>query len=252
MKALSFILALVAVPAFVAYADDNAGAMEGYLPTNGNLARGVQVRLDIVPIREQLENFTRALQKLTPEKREAYLKGNTLDLSMQPVYDAEVWPSKEEYDSYVEAWRKIVHPVTEVAVGLQKTAQGTWRVLSATVDAQTKAQIPLTVSALRYDAERNVWISNNGELKAKEYSVSDASIYGAQTGTEWVLEKKDSLALLRESIHVTRTTDDKFVYLAYTLEERSAVTGSNIAQGEYRLQFPVQKPGANLGTPGQR
>lgn len=257
MKALSFILALFAFPAFVAQADDKAGAVEGMLPTNGSLQRGAQVR-PVHPspdsFREQLQKTLTAIQKLSPEKRTELESSFTLN--QLPDYDAEIWPNKADYDQYIAEMKKIeIRPVTEVAVGLQKLDSengALWRVLSVTVDAKTKQQIPLTISALNYDAERNVWISNNGELTPKEYSTPATSIYGAQTGTEWSLEKEDKLTRMRETIRLTKTTDGKFVYLAYSLVEQSAVTGSNIAHGEYLLQFPVQTPGANLGTPGQR
>lgn len=251
MKALSFILALFAFPAFMAQAADSAGAVEGMLPTDGSLKRGAHVRL-VAPdtFRDPLQNFLAALQKLTPEQREAI---GTFSLEQQPVYNKDVWPNREDYDKFVAEWKKVqITPVTDVAVGLQKTEEGTWRVLSVTVDARTKQQIPLTISALRYDADRNVWISNNGELQAKPYSTTDSSIFGSQTGTEWNLEKNGNLTNLRESIRLTKTTDGKYVYLSYSLVEQSAVTGQNIAQGAYLLQFSMQTPGANLGTPGQR
>ena len=252
MKALSFILALATVPALVAQADDKAGAMEGYFPTDGTLRRGAQVR-PVFPesFKDQLQLFSEALQKVSPEQRAAYMEKHSWE--QQPAYSADIWPNKSDYDAFIEEWKKVqIRPVTEVAVGLQKADGGTWRVLSATVDAKSKKQVPLTVSALHYDSDRNVWISSNGTLKASDYTTPDTSIYGAQTGTEWTLEKEDTLTRLRETIRVTKTTDGKFVYLAYSLIEQSAVSGSNIAQGAYLLRFPVQTPGANLGTPGQR
>ena len=252
MKALSYILALFAFPAFIAQAADKAGAVEGMLPTDGSLKRGAHVRA-VYPetFRDQLQATANALQKLSPEKRAALAQSFSLD--QQPAYNADIWPKKADYDRYIEEMKKVViQPVTEVAVGLQKADGNTWRVLSVTVDAKTKQQIPLTISALNYDAARNVWISSNGELTPKEYSTPETSIYGAQTGTEWSLEKEDSMTRMRETIRLTKTTDGKYVYLAYSLVEQSTVTGGNIAQGAYLLQFPVQTPGANLGTPGER
>lgn len=252
MKALSLILALFAFPAFVAQGADKAGAVEGMLPTDGSLKRGAHVRV-VYPesFREYLQAVSANLQKLSPEKREAVAKEFSLD--QQPVYNEDLWPNKADYDKYIEEMKKVsIQPITEVAVGLQKADGNLWRLLSVTVDARTKQQIPLTISALNYDAERNVWISSNGELKPTEYTTPDTSIYGAQTGTEWTLEKEDSLTRMRETIRLTKTTDGKYVYLAYSLVEQSAVTGANIAQGAYLLQFPVQTPGANVGTPGQR
>ena len=251
MKALSFILALASIPAFIAQADEKAGAWDGYLPTDGTLKRGAHVQLVVTDsFRDQWQNFANGLQKLDPEKRKAYMEIYTPEL--QPPYQADIWPNKEDYNKFIEGWKKLPQPVRLVAVGLQDLGNGIWRVLSATEDGKTKQQIPLTISAMRYDANRNAWISNNGELTAKEYTSPDTHIYGARTGTEWVLEKSDDLTRLRESICITKSTDGKFVYLSYKLDEFSAITGMNIANGEYVLQFPVQTPGANLGTPGQR
>lgn len=252
MKTFSYLLALVAAPAFMAQAADNAGAVEGLLPTDGSLKRGAQVR-PVMPesIKPVLQALSESLQKLSPEKLEEFRK--TFSMEVQPEYDKDVWPTKADYDRYVEEWKKVqIQPVTEVAVGLEKADNGMWRVLSVTIDAKTKQQVPLTIGALHYDAARNVWISNNGELTAKEYTSSDASIYGAQVGTEWNLEKEDSLTRLRETLRITKTTDNKYVYLAYSLVELSTVTGRGIAQGAYLLRFPLQTAGANLGTPGQR
>lgn len=252
MKALSLILALLSIPALTVHAADKAGAMDGYFPTDGTLKRGAHVRAAFPPsFRESLQDFSKRLQDASAEKREEYMKNHSWE--QQPAYDADIWPNKADYDAFITEWKKVaVVPVTEVAVGLQKAENGTWRVLSATVDAKTRKQVPLTISALRYDADRNVWYSSNGTLVPSDYSMPDTCIYGAQTGTEWSLEKADDLTRMRETIRVTKTTDGKYVYLAYSLVEQSAVTGTIIAQGAYLLQFPVQTPGANLGTPGQR
>lgn len=253
MKALSYILALSVFPAFIAQAADKAGAVEGMLPTDGSLKPGAHVRL-VYPesFREPLQALNTAMQKLSPEKRAEFVK-SLGKLESYPPYNADVWPRKADYDHFISEMKKVViQPVTEVAAGLQKNENGTWRFLSVTVDAKSRQQIPLTISALNYDAERNVWISANGELKAEPVNIPETSVYGAQTGTMWSLEKEDSLARLHETITLSKTTDGKTVYLVYKLEEFSSVTGAGIANGEYRLAFPVQTPGANLGTPGQR
>lgn len=255
MKALCLLTALMLIPALTAQAADKAGAMDGYLPTDGSLKQGAHVRLFYSEeIQEPVKKLNEAMARLPQDKAEdraTFIK--EFSSNLQPSYSAAIWPDRADYDRFIEAWKKTqISPITEVAVGLQKVDDNNWRVLSATVDAQTKKPVPLTISALRYNAEKNEWTSNNGVLKATDYSVPDTSIFGAQTGTEWVLEKKDDLTILRESLRVSRTTDGKFVYVAYSLVERSAVTGGNIAQGDYLLRFPVQTTGANVGTPGQR
>ncbi len=252
MKALTIISTLLALPVCIAQAADKAGAMEGYFPTDGTLQRGAHVRpVYSEALQKPVEVINQSLPKLSAEERATFIQEFAAE--QLPSYNRAIWPSRDEYDKFVEAWKKTqIRNVTEVAVGLQKLEDGTWRVLSATVDAKTRQQRPLTISALRYDAEKNEWISNNGVLTAKDYTAPDTSIYGAQTGTEWSLEKNDSLVKLRETLRVSRTTDGKYIYLAYSLVEVSAVTGNSIAQGTYLLRFPVQVAGANLGAPGQR
>lgn len=273
------------VPGFVAQADEKlsvmegdiptntndgkAGGMEGYLPTNG-LKQGIQITAEVsIPadgtmkqgvqirpalsesfVKDHVQKFIENLQKLPQEQREEYVKNFAWD--KQPAYNADIWPNKADYDKMVEEWRKQIQASAIMAVGLQSLGNGVWRILSATADSKTKQSVPLTISALRYDANRNVWISNNGELSAKSYTATEDSLYGAQTGTEWTLEKTDSLTHMREVVRVTKTTDGKRVYMIYAFNEQSVATGQNIAKGGYLLMFPVQTAGAKLGTPGQR
>lgn len=240
MKALSFILALASIPALVAHAAE-AGSIAGYLPTDGSLKPGAIVRTVFAEdFRDHVQKFSEAVQKLTPEKREEYMK--TFSWEQQPAYNENIWPDKADYDKFVESWRKAqVQPVAIVAVGMQEISDGIWRVLSIQQDPQTKQSQTLNISALRYDAKRNVWLSGNGELTAKEFSTPDTSLYGAQTGTEWSLEKEDSLSHFRETVRLSKTADGKYIYLAYNFVEVSVISGASIAQGSYLLQFPVQQ-----------
>lgn len=252
MKALPFILALVSVPGLVAEAAEKAGAVEGMLPTNGVLQPGVLVHPTLSPgFIECVKQLNESLKNIAPEKRTAYLAKFKLD--EQPEYDDEIWPDKADYDRFVDEWRKTeLRPVSRVAVGLQEMGNGIWRVLSVEANGRSKQATPLNLSALRYDANRNVWLSSNGELTASNYSVSDNSLYGAQIGTEWVLDKTDDLTTLHEMLRITKTTDGKHVYVNYVLSEKSSITGNSIAQRAYTLQFNVPTTGTNLGTPGTR
>lgn len=257
MKAFSYIIAALAVPALVAQvqADDRAGVMEAYFPTSEGVTLRPGAHVRVVhdeslqgPVRKINEN----IGKLSLEQRKAFMEA--FAAMRCPEYNPVIWPSRADYEEFRDAWNKArVVPVTQVAVGLQKTSEGTWRVLSVTVDARTRSQIPLTLSALRYDAEKNEWISNDGILKPQDYTESADSIYGSQTGTKWVLEKETSLTTLKETLRVSRTTDGKYVYLEYTFDERSKVSpDTSIARGNYLLRFENTAPGANVGKPGQR
>ena len=256
MKALSFILAALAIPALSAQAADKAGVMESYFPTAADgsmlLRTGAQVRPvpDAKSLEEPLRKVNERIAQIPQDDKVAFIRD--FNAMQRPSYNASIWPDRKDYDEFVAAWDKTqVVPVTQVAMGLQKDGD-TWRVLSVTVDAQTKRQIPLTISALRYDADKNEWISNDGRLTPKDFSVPDTSVFGAQTGTEWTLKKETPISTLVTSLRVSRTTDGKFVYVAYTFDERATVTGNSIAQGNYLLRFPITTPGADVGKPGQR
>lgn len=255
MKAFLPLIALLASPVLLTstcYAEETPGALAGLLPADGSLKPGAAVRPVWTPeFAKMQQELTVKLQALSPEKQKAFME--TFDPMMLIAYNKDLWSNKADYDKYKEEWKKVViQPVTEVAIGLKNAGGNVWRVLSATVDAQSRKTVPLTISALSYDSSRNVWISNNGELTASEFKATDDYVYGAQTGTEWKLEKEDSLSRLSELVRVTKTTDGKFIYVAYNFSERSTVSNAAIAQGSYILRFAAGNARVNMGTPGSR
>ncbi len=254
MKAFTPLFALLATPALLApaLAAEAPGALAGYLPSDGSLIQGAAVRAVVDPSLTDLnkaivENFN----KLPEEKKAAFVK--EFDPNKAMPYDEAIFGDKATYDKYIEAWKKTkVVPVSGVAMGLLASGtKGVWHVHSVTLDASGKT-LPLTISALKYDANKNVWISNNGELEAKPYEVDDTFSFGAQSGTEWTYAQEDSLSKLRETVRVTKTTDGEAVYVYYKFSESSAISGITIAQGEYMLRFPIVAAGAGLSTPGQK
>ena len=84
------------------------------------------------------------------------------------------------------------------------------------------------------------------------FSADDRFDYGAQTGNEWVMEKKDSLTNLREMLRLTKTTDGKAIYLTYSLVERSTLSGTVIANHGYTIIFPITSASARATRPGQK
>ncbi len=254
MKAYTPILALLATPALVAttFAEDAPGALAGYLPSDGSLMQGAAVRAlvdeSLAPFNKMVvENFN----KLPEEKKAELVK--LFDPNKAMPYDEGIFGDKATYDKYMEAWKKTrIIPVSGVAMGL--LASGTkdiWHVHSVTIDAAGRT-LPLTISALKYDAAKNVWVSNNGELAAQPYSADDTFSFGAQSGTEWSYEHEDKLSKLSEKVRVTKTTDGEAIYVYYKFAERSAISGASIAQGEYILRFPIVSKSAGLSKPGQK
>ncbi len=245
----------MAAPAMIAqaYAAEGAGVLQGILPTDGSMQTGVAVipqhTPEFAPLHQQ---FISKIQSLEPDKQKAFLE--SFDQLTLTAYNADIWPDKAEYEKYKAEWKKVKLAATQnVAVGLKNSGQKRWTVLSLREDPATKRTAPLTISALTYDSGRNIWISNNGELTAKEYSVTDDNVFGAQTGHEWKLEKNDSLSKMTEIIRITKRTDGKAVFITYSFVEVSAINPRLvIAQGGYALMFPTRTAQVNMAAPGSR
>lgn len=255
MKAILPIIALMAAPAMTAqaYGAESAGVLQGLLPTDGSMQTGVAVApqhtQELAPLHQQ---FISKLQALEPEKQKAVLEN--YDPLTLIAYNADIWPDKAEYEKYKAEWKKVKLVATQnVAVGLKNSGNNRWTVLSLAENPATKRTAPLTISALSYDSGKNIWISNNGELTATEYSATDDHVFGAQIGHEWKLEKEDSLSKMSETIRVTKRTDGKAIFIVYSFTEVSAITPNLIiAQGGYALMIPTRTAQVNMAAPGSR
>ncbi len=254
MKVPTILLAMLATPAlvFTTYAADAPGALAGYLPSDGSLIQGAAVRAlvdpSLAPLNQKVvENFN----KLPEEKKAELVK--SFDPNKAMPYDESLFGNKTAYDEYLAAWKKTkIVPTSGVALGLLASGtKGIWHVHSATLNAAGNT-LPLTISALKYNADKNVWVSNNGELTASPFSADDSFSFGAQSGTEWNYEHADNLSKLKETVRVTKTTDGEAVYVYYRFAENSVISGISIAQGEYMLRFPIVSQSAGLGKPGQK
>ncbi len=254
MKAFTSFFALLAVPAMMssALAAETPGALAEYLPSDGSLIQGAAVRTAVAPELAQfnktvMENFN----KLPEERRAELARG--FDSSKAFPYDAAIFGDKQTYEKYLEAWKQTrLVPIAAVAMGLLKSdTPNVWQVYSVTKDSAGKPT-PLTVSTFKYDSAKNVWISGNGELTATPFSADETYTYGAQSGTEWSVERKDNLSTLRETVRVTKSTNGGAVFVYYYFMEKSAFSGAPLAHGEYMLYFPVVTESARLSKPGQK
>ena len=248
------ILALLAVPAVICsagYAEAAPEAIAGFLPSNGGTIAGSVIR----PARDAsfVELHRAAILRfaqLPKEKQEAINAKSSPDHLME--YDADLWPDKAEYEKYAEAWKKTqMIRMADVRVGLKLESDNIYSVISGT-RMTNGSSLPLTIGSLRYDGSKNVWISNNGTLTGSAFSADESFDYGAQTGNEWKLEKKDSLSQLNEMIRLTKRTDGKAVFLFYSLTERSSISGTVIANHGYTIIFPITSASAQTSRPGQK
>ena len=244
-------LAAPAVICCAGYAEAAQGAVAGYLPTNGGTLAGSVIR----PIRDAsfAELHRAAIQRfaqLPEEKQKAIDAKSSPDHLM--TYDADLWPDKAEYEKYTAAWKKTqMARLADVRVGLKSEGKDIYSVISAT-RLSNGGTMPLTIGSLRYNAAKNVWVSNNGELTGEAFSADESFDYGPQTGNTWKLEKKDSLSQLNEMIRLTKRTDGKAVFLFYSLTERSSISGTVIANHGYTIIFPITSASAQTSRPGQK
>lgn len=254
MKASSLICTLLSVPTVLCAsicAQDVKTNIKEYLPCDGTVRQGnvVQIARDASFIELHQAAVERFI-KLPKEKQDAINKQGAANELMP--YSADLWPDKAEYDRYVEAWKKSrLVALTEVAIGLKDNGNNTYSVLSATRVSEN-GTMPLTIGSLQYDANKNVWISNNGELKPTAFSAGENYDFGAQSGTEWTMVREDALSKLREVLRITKTTDGKAVFVAYAMSEVSAISGTVIANHGYVIFLPIQSIGANATKPGRK
>ncbi|MEG1257998.1 MAG: hypothetical protein RR250_04670 [Akkermansia sp.] len=213
------ILALAPMMTFSAMGDSKPVAkpvavVDECFPAN-QLVQGNAVRVQLDDgIADYHKRFDAAIAKMTNEEREALKK---ILKPGQPIpFDERLGVSKEDYAKYLEVWKKKkVVEVAPIVVGLQKTATpGVWKV------ASSSQQGPLPMSTLQYDANKNVWVSPNGELACKGVvSYDEMNNLGAWKGQEWLFQNKDSYSQIAENVLVGKTKDGKYVYMIYNIIE---------------------------------
>lgn len=243
--ALSAASVLIAAPGF---AEETPAALSAYgFPTGANLKLGQMVRPAFSEdFQKSLQEMLGKLSQLPKEKQEAIAA--TFDATELSVFNAELW-DQESYNAYKTAFKDTkVQPVANAALGLQSLGNNEWRMNSVVIGQNGKPSPIFSLGALRYNADKNVWTSNNGEMQASSYTGTTDSVYGAQNGTEWKLEKADDFSLITERLRFARTTDGKFVYVVYQFRESSALSHGTIAQDGYVLRFPVGTISASIGN----
>lgn len=236
--------AVVAAPAF---AEETPGALSAYnFPIGSNLKLGQLVRpVFSEDFQKSLQGMLEKLGTLPKEKQEAVAA--TFDATVLPDFDAELW-DQESYNAYKTAFKETqIQALMRAALSLQPLGDNTWRLNTVAIGQDGKST-PLSIGALRYDSAKNIWTSNNGEMQASSYTGTADSIYGAQSGTEWKLEKSDEISRIVESIRFTKTTDGKAIYVSYQFRESSVLSGATIAQDGYTLRFPVGVISASVGN----
>lgn len=254
MKALTFLFAAAAASVSLvcqAAPQSEAPGLSEYIPCDGTIMKGSIVRavVDDSFAAEQ-RKLVEKLRSMSPEKQKEIVGKSQADCAME--YDADLWPDRKDYDAYIAAWKKLrVVPSGEVVFSVKADDDQTMSILSLT-RVQERDLVPLTISALRYDPKANVWTSNNGTLNPSSCTTSDLFAFGRQSGTEWKLEKSGDFTKVTETVRVTRSDDNKYVYILYSFLEQMGDTNTPIAQAAYLMRFSADAPSASSSKPGQK
>lgn len=254
MKASHLFRTLLILPVAMvcqALAQEAPAALKGMLPCNGTLLQGSVVRTIRSAEFNKLHQEAAKRFSALPKERQDAINAQSKPTFLSD-YVQELWPDKAEYDRYVAAWKQSrIIKLTDVALGLKPIGNMKYSVLSAT-KVSDDTTMPITIGALQYNAANNTWTSNNGELKPSPFNAGANYDFGAQIGTEWKLERKDSLSTLTEIVMVAKATDGSGVYVMYNLTEKSAISGTSIANHGYMLFFPTKTASAHATRPGQK
>lgn len=243
MKSFIHIIALSTVAVMAATAQNTTvpPALLNF-PANGMRVVGESIAIKLTPEFTQMQQELAArVQRLSTEKKLAFFK-NYNSTTLLP-YSEDLWPDKATYNLYCAEWKKIsLEPQQVVQLGAYSRGGQEWGLQGVSVNTLSKQVTPLAINGFIYKADRNVWLSPNGELTPSEISTTSDNIYGARKGTAWVLNKEDALSRIREVLTITKRTNGEFVYLTYEFKERTPGEGAILAQGSYVLRFRVGPP----------
>ena len=122
----------------------------------------------------------------------------------------------QEYKEYRAIWDKREFKVFEKLGVRLEQAEKDWRILTSGKDVQ--------ISLLRYDAEKDVFKSTNGEMKRIDNIEADSdTILGAWTGVEWRYEEETPIDRIKENFAIGKSVDGKYALIVYRLQHISAL-----------------------------
>ena len=247
MKTSTLLLSLAAAPALVltaeaAKAPKAPQALADFqLPVGDEQAVGLLVEPAFT--KELHAMHTAAIQKLSTlseEKIQQFQRDYNPDMPMP--YMAEMWESEAAYQAYLTEWGKRsvqTNQAERVVISLKPAANKQWQILATAVNLRTEQTAPLSLCTLKYDTEKDTWISAHGELTPAPFSADENYIYRAQKGKEWKLEKKDSFMHINQMLRITKTTDGSALFISFISVERSQIRGQLLSQQGYTLLFPL-------------
>lgn len=223
------LLALLATPIAAEVPKVFGGLFEEEVP--------VRASIGIVVPPPEIEKFIAKVEAAARKNPEWFTEYTKASKPGEPLpFHENLGLTKEEYDEYNALWAKREFKSTsEVILVLRKTFGDTWTI-TATGDAGV-------ISTLRYDPEKDVVRSPNGELKRLEDIKADAaSILGAWSGREWRFEEETELGKTKENFAVGQFDGKGFGLVVYRVQEISA-EGSRLLDKSLVVRFALGKAG---------
>jgi hypothetical protein len=228
MKFLSILL-LLTVSIHAEIPEVFAGLFERDVP--------VRASIGIVVPPPEIEKYIAKVETSARKNKEWFVEYTKASKPGAPLpFHENLGLTKEEYDNYIELWAKREFKSTEeVILVLRETFGKTW-----SITASGEAGV---ISTLRYDGEKDVFRSPNGELKRLEDIKADpSSILGSWSGHEWRLEEETGLGKTKENFAIGRYDDKAFGLVVYRVQEISS-EGSRLLDKSLVIRFALGKAG---------
>lgn len=188
----------------------------------------------IIPPKE-FESFVQKLSEAAQKDPEWFAEhAKKSPGSPLPLFDEKLGMTKEEYTSYEKLWAsREAKKLADTSLLLQEVGNGEWKI-NGSADASA-------LSLLRYNPEKNVFISPNGELESiADIAAPEGSLLGAWKGREWRYQSENSLTKTKENFALGTTNDGKYSLLVYRLQEVSAA-GTPLFDKSIVIRFAAKK-----------
>ena len=207
-----------------------------YLP-EGELVKGATTVVVPPPELDKYVALVEAAAKKNPEWFAEHSKKAAPGVPLP--YDPKLGLTEDQYKEYLELWSKReFKSVDPVILQLKKGSDDLWSINAAVPGGGSSP-----ISTLKYDPEKDVFISPNGTLERLEDVDADKnSILGAWTGHEWKFEEETSLGKTKENFAIGKTGDGKFGLLIYRMQEVSS-EGTRLYDKSLVVRYPMGEAG---------
>ena len=215
----------------VAFAAEVPDTLAGYFDKD----KPVKAQIIVIVPPKEFEGFVQKLSEAAQKDPEWFAEHSKKSPgSPLPLFDVKLGMSQDEYDNYEKLWAsRAAKKLADTSLQLTEVGDGQWK-----LNASGPASL---LSLLRYDPKKNCFISPNGELESiAGIEAPERSLLGAWTGKEWRFEADNSLTKSKENVALGTTSDGKYSYLVYRLQEVTS-RGKPLFDKSLVIRFAAKK-----------